>query len=425
VEVGDGTTSSYDKWKSFEYYDLITEVHVLEAESIVAGAAAGVCQAVQAIADTGIWQTSAAATQAASRWVAGYGIPDKVGCGEICGIEYISGVEPLIDEGTIQINHASHGPNGSYAGAIKSIKAISTARDYSINDGEIQIPYANKETSVYGVIGDVQEHEDATAIATLENGVLKLPKNNANIKDIKYDENVPKPTIVSGMIKLSIANSGGTGAEGQLGGMRGVSIMPELTGPTITKGVLELNPASSPTSMGLVANISSDGTELKIDKGTINIPKADKASSRPGLISNIEASSDSTWNIENGAIKVALADNGSAGLIKSVKVEKGITEPSISSGEITIPLGAYEFLAPWLEETNGQVRFVESQLDAKAAALAPTISSKIVSTASASIDTYTDTSSSPPNGPSGTIGARIDTTSGTTATATFSTNPNS
>lgn len=424
VEVGDGTTSSYEDWMSYEYYDLITEVHTLEAESIVAGAAIGVCQAVQAIAATGIRQTSAAATQAASRWVAGYGT-EKKGCGEICGIEYISGTEPLINEGTIQINHATQSNGSSYAGVVKSIQASSSAMGYLINNGDIQIPYASKDKAIYGVIGDVQEVEGESAVLALENGVLKIPKGNTNIKGIEYDENITKPEISSGMIKLSVANSGGTGDNGQLGGMRGVTLMPELTGPTIAKGVLQLNPATSPSTTGLVTNISSDGTELKIDKGTINIPKADKASSRTGLISNIEAATSSDWDISDGTIKVALADDGKPGLIKSVKVDKGITEPSISSGEITIPLGAYEFLAPWLEETNGQVRFVESQLDAKAAALAPTISSKIVSTASASIDTYTDTSSSPPNGPSGTIDARIDTTSGTTATATFSTNPNS
>lgn len=423
VSIGDGTTSSYGDWVDYTNYDVITEVHILAAESIVAGAAVGVCGAIQAIASTGIQQTNDAATQAAARWVAGYGTEEE-GCGEICGIEYVTGVEPLIKDGTIQINYASQSAGDSHAGVIKSIKAESSAAGYLINSGDIQIPYADKASSIYGVIGDVQELQDASAVATLEKGVLKLPKGSA-IKGIEYDKNITKPEINNGTIKLSVANSAGTGEDGQLGGMSGVSVMPELTGPVISQGVLQLNMASSPTSAGLVANMSSDGDELKIEHGTINIPKADKGAGRLGLVSSIEAASDSTWNIESGVIKVALADNGSAGLIKSVKVEKGITEPSISSGEITIPLGAYEFLAPWLEETNGQVRFVESQLDAKAAALAPTISSKIVSTAAASIDTYTDTSSNPPNGSSGTINATIETTSGTTATASFSTNRNS
>ena len=423
VTVGDGTTSSYDDWVDYTNFNVITEVHVLAAESIVAGEATGVCAAIQAIAATGIQQTNDAATQAAARWVAGYGTGEE-GCGEICGIEYISGVEPLIKEGTIQINYATHQDSNSYAGVVKSIQASSSAVGYLINNGDIQIPYADEGSSIYGVIGDVQELEDPSAVATLEKGVLKLPKGSA-INGIEYDDTITKPEISSGMIKLSVANSGGTGEEGQLGGMSGVSVMPDLTGPVIVKGVLQLNRATSPTAVGLVSDISSDGDDLKIDQGTIYVPKADKANSRTGLISNIEAATDSNWDIKDGAIKVALADDGSAGLIKSVKVDKNVTEPSLSSGEITIPLGAYEFLAPWLEETNGQVRFVESQLDARAAALAPTISSKIVSTATAAIDTYTDTSSAPPNGASGTIGATINTTSGTTATASFSTNPNS
>lgn len=393
-DIGDGTTSSYEKWLGFSSYPVVTEVHTLAAESVVSGTVYGVCDAIKAIAATGIQQTNDAATQAAARWAAGYGVEEE-GCGEICGIEYTTGVAPLIDEGIIQINHASQTGNNSYAGVIKSIQASRSAEDYLISAGDIQIPYADKDRSIYGVIGDIQELADESAVPALENGVLKLPKRgtNTNITGIEYDEVITKPEIDNSTIKLSVADdTEGTGA-GQLGGMCGVSVIGSLTAPNIEKGVLQLNPASS---------------------------------SGMGLVGSIAAATDTSWDISGGAIKVALADDGSgAGLIKSVKVDENATEPSITSGEITIPLGKYTFEAPWLEETNGTVRFVEEQLDAYAEALAPTISSDIVTTATATIDTYTDTSANPPNGASGTISATITTNDGTSATATFNTNRDS
>ena len=392
-DVGDGTTmSSYDTWVNYTNYDVITEVHTLAAESVVAGTTVGVCDTIKAIATTGICQANGAATQAASRWVAGYGV-EKEGCGEICGIEYITGIKPLIDEGTIQINYASQTDDGkSHAGVIKSIKASSSAEGYLINDGAIQIPYADKAKSIYGVIGDVQEiQQDETSVASLENGVLKIPVGKL-IKGIEYDETITKPEISSGMIKLSVADSGADDA--QLGGVKGVSVVSGLE-CGFSKGVLQLPLASA----------GGAGTGIA------------------GLVTNIEAAKDTAWDITSGVIKVALADDGSAGLIESIEVDKAATEPTLASGKITIPLCKYEFLDPWLEETDGKVRFVEEQLEAKAKELAPTISSKITTTTTATIDTYTDTSPNPPNGASGTIDATINTTSGTAATATFSANP--
>lgn len=369
--IGDGTTSNYGTYIDYTNYDVITETHVLAAGAIVADTEEGVCDTIKAIASTGIGQASAAATQAAARWAAGYGEGGDEGCGEICSIEYKAGEKPVIKDGAIQINYASQKGGGSYAGVVKSIQASSSVEEYTINDGEIQLPYADGERSIYGVIGSVQELQDEDATASLEKGVLKIPKGGTKINGIRYDESISRPEISDGTIKLSVANSGSTGSQGQLGGMSGVSVVPELTGPTIAKGVLQLNPATSPTGMGLVANIDSNGTELKIEKGTIFIPKADQAGSRPGLISSIEAATGANWEISDGAIKVALADDGSgAGLIKSVKVDENATDPSISSGEITIPLGKYTFEAPWLQETNGTVRFVEAQADTVATDLA-------------------------------------------------------
>ncbi len=423
--------TSVESFVSRQSYEIVSYTHTLTAGAVVAESALGVCDAIKAIAETGIVQTNNAATLAASRWVAGSSGVTPL-CGEICEIEYTSGTNPLIEDGKIKINYATQEQGNAHAGVIKSIKADSSAVDYLINNGDISIPYANKGAdggkNVYGVIGDVQEVEGESAVLALENGVLKIPKSNVNITGIAYDETIEKPEISSGMIKLSVADSGDNG-QGRLGGMKGVSVVSTLQHCSINKGVLELPLAASGGTdtgiPGLVTNVEVKDEALNMAAGVITLPTADKTNGRTGLISNIEAASDSNWDITNGAIKVALADDGKAGLIKSVKVDKNVTEPSLTSGEITIPLGAYEFLAPWLEETNGQVRFVESQLDAKAAALAPTISSKIVSTATATIDTYTDTSSSPPNGASGTISASIETTSGTTATASFSTNPNS
>jgi hypothetical protein len=428
-KTGDGTTSGGpDTYLDYTNHAIISEVYTLQAGAVVAESKEGVCMAIDAIARTGIYETSRAATVAASRWLAGVA-DEKSKCGEVCSIEYVSGQAPLINNGTIQINYATSADGTKYGGVIKSIEASSSAVGYLINDGVIQIPYANKAasggSSVYGVIGDVQEVEGESAMLALENGVLKIPKSSVNITGIEYDENVTAPEISDGKIKLSIAEfSSDTSSDGQLGGMKGVSIMTELTAPRIVNGVLELNPAST-SVYGLVAGISSAGESLSIDKGTINIPKADKASSRLGLVSNIEAATDSNWDIASGVIKVALADAGAAGLIKEAKIDEKATEASIAAGVITIPVGKYTFEAPWLEETNGNVKFVESQLDAKAAALAPTISSKIKSTATAAIDTYSDTSSNPPNGSSGTIRATITTTSGTSATASFTTNRNS
>ena len=383
-QEGDGTTSGGSSvYYDYKNYDCITEVYTLQEGSIVAGAAAGVCDAIKAIAQTGITSTSKAATIAASRWLAGYAIGSSRNCGEVCAIEYITGMDPLITDGTIQINYATKTMTGVHGGVIKDIKASSSANDYLIDNGEIQVPYADQNKKIYGVIGDVQEVEGESAVMTLENGVLKIPKSNVNITGIEYDETIEKPEISSGMIKLVVADYSGDGESDRIGGIRGTSVVTGLK-PSITQGILLLNRASTPNNPGLISGISSDGAELNITDGEINIPKADKASSRPGLISDIAAATDSNWDIKDGAIKVALAADESAGLIKSVEMSDTATEATISSGKITIPVGLYKFDEVWLKTTKSgkttNVRFVEEKANALATELANQAKAKVDAT---------------------------------------------
>lgn len=402
-KTGDGhSTTDYGAWATYNTYNCIEETYTLTAGSVAADTPQGVCDTIYAIASTGINSTSRAASIAASRWLAGQykedgGSDMKSGCGEVCAIKYVTGQEPLIDEGIIKVNYANQSTDGStYGGVVKTVKASSSAMGYLIDNGVITIPYANKAAegsggaSIYGVIGDVQEATDATAVPTLVNGVLKLPKGGGgNITDIKYDDTIAKPEISSGMIKLSVADSGGEG-DGQLGGMKGVSVAPSLTAPKITKGVLEIPLASSASSdgHGLVSQILNEGEELKINDGTIYIPDANMASSRAGLVSKIEAASDTNWDISAGTIKVALAKKAEvAGLLKDVEMSESATDVTLDAGKLTIPIGTYKFDEIWLKTSKSgkitNVRFAEEK--------ANTVATELANQAKAQVDAATIT----------------------------------
>jgi hypothetical protein len=109
-----------------------------------------------------------------------------------------------------------------------------------------------------------------------------------------------------------------------------------------------------------------------------------------------------------------------AGLIKKVEISSEETDPVIEDGVIKIPNVTIEFDPTWFI-VGDQVTLNEDTLDAKAMEIAPEVSSQIISTTTAVIDTYTDTSAAPPNGPSGTIQLTVDTTSGETAVASMRT----
>ncbi len=378
--------SSVESFKSRNVYSTSTSTYTLTAGAVVADSALGVCDAIKAIAETGIAQTQEAATLAASRWLAG-GSGVTPLCGEICEIEYTSGVAPLIEDGKIKINYATQEQGNVHAGVIKSIKADSSAVDYLINNGDITIPYANKSADgkgVYGVIGDVQEVEGESAVLALENGVLKIPKSSVNITGIEYDETIAKPEINSGMIKLSVADS--ETAE-QLGGVKGVSVVSNLS-CGFKKGVLQLPLASAggvgTGIAGLITNIETKNEALTVSDGIIIIPTANKSDSRAGVVSSIEAATDSNWDIADGKIKVALANGGSAGLIKEGELDDQATTVTIANGKITIPVGTYKFDEIWLKTSkNGKitnVRFVEEKANALATELANQAKAKVDAT---------------------------------------------
>lgn len=381
-----GDTTAYGDWATFNSYGGVSELHVLDAGAIVAETQQGVCDAIGAMV-TGAAAANQMANLAASRWLAGYGMEaENNGCGEICSIEYVTGTQPLIKEGSIQINYATSGENETYGGVVKSISASGSAVGYLIENGDIKIPYANMAaedgsgTSIYGVIGSVEEVTGSSAVLALQNGVLKIPKGGSNITDIAYDSSIEKPEIYSNMIKLSVADSE---SGERLGGMKGVSVVAELSAPAIKQGVLQLNLAGGGESSmaGLISSISSDGETMGISQGVITVPKAHQSSGRLGLVSSIEAASSTSWDIDSGKIKVALASDGSAGLIKQVTLDESASEAKLESGAITIPVGQYKFDEIWLKTSKSgkttNVRFAEEKANTVATELANQAKTKV------------------------------------------------
>ena len=78
----------------------------------------------------------------------------------------------------------------------------------------------------------------------------------------------------------------------------------------------------------------------------------------------------------------------------------------------------YDFDPSWFTVTNNNVTINEAKLDEVAEGLAKNVSSQIVSTTSATIDTWTDTTGY--RGYSGSIVATINTTSGESANCSIS-----
>lgn len=415
---GYDTTTAKD-YVNYTLMDPLTEQYTLSAGTVTADTPEGVCDEIIAIAAAGNLSTARAATLAASRWYAGVSESEEGGVsslGEVRGVQYTTGTDPLIVDGDIRLNYANFTGNDASAGVIKSIEASNTDA-YKIEDGAIHVPYADEAKGIYGVIGKVQTSNEADAKLKLEDGVLTIPSSDVDITGIEYDKTYADPAITNGIIKLTVAQF--EDQTTRLGAVNHITVMPELLSPKIKDGDIQLNLANS-TYPGVISSAVCQGTKLGVVNGVIRIPKANKATSREGLIENIEAATDTNWDIADGVIKVALAKDDAAGIIKKVEISSTETKPTISDGVIKIPELTIEFDPTWFIKGD-QVTLNEATLDAKAREIAPTVSSQITSTATAVIDTYTDTSASPPNGPSGTIQMTVNTTSGETASASMST----
>ena len=418
---GYDTTTAKD-YVAYTLMDPLTEQYTLSAGTVTSETPEGVCDEIVALAVTGGLSTARAATLAASRWYAGVSEFEEGGLsslGEVRGVQYTTGTDPLIVEGDIRLNYANFAGNGtdaSGAGVIKSIEASNTDA-YKIDNGAIQVPYADEAKGIYGVIGRVQTSNDEDARLKLEAGVLTIPSKDLGIAGIEYDSSYAGPAITNGVIKLTVAQFEDQTA--RLGAVGHITVVPGMTSPKIVDGDIQLNPANS-TYPGVISSAVCEGAQLEVVDGVIRIPKADMGPEIEGLVTSIEAAKDTNWDIDEGVIKVALAADDAAGLIKKVEISSDETDPIIEDGVIKIPNITIEFDPTWFI-VGEQVTLNEDTLDAKAMEIAPEVSSQIISTTTAVIDTYTDTSASPPNGPSGTIQMTVDTTSGETAIASMRT----
>ena len=416
---GYDTTTAKD-YVNYTLMDPLTEQYTLSAGTVTSETPEGVCEEIIAMAATGSLSAARAATLAASRWYAGiseFGEGEISALGEVRGVQYTTGTDPLIVEGDIRLNYANFaGTNAAGAGVIKSIEASNTDA-YRIDDGVIHVPYADEAKGLYGVIGRVQTSNEADAKLKLEAGVLTIPSSDMGITRIEYDKAYVDPAITDGVIKLTVAQFEDQTA--RLGAVAHITVLPELAGPRIVDGDIQLNLAND-SYPGVISSAVCEGTKLEVANGVVRIPKADMVPEIEGLVSSIEAAKDTNWDIDEGVIKVALAADDMAGLIKKVEISSDETDPVIEDGVIKIPNITIEFDPTWFI-VGEQVTLNEDTLDAKAMEIAPEVSSQIISTTTAVIDTYSDTSAAPPNGPSGTIQMTVDTTSGETAVASMRT----